>query len=234
MAESQQRDLQPVTSRPVAIEGPAGMLEALLDATAGAATAVDAVAVVCHPHPLHQGTMHNKVVHTLSRAFARRGAIAVRFNFRGVGESAGSFDDGTGETDDALAVIEWIGDRHPDALLYLGGFSFGGMIAIRAACKRDAAALITVAPAIRFLGAEFERPACPWLVIQGEADEIVSAADVVSWAQRLDPPPALETISGIGHFFHGALDTIGDAADSFLGQLGPGHTLPVVRGETRC
>jgi alpha/beta superfamily hydrolase len=117
-----------VRAEPVAVEGPAGRLEALLDRP----TALPkAVAVLCHPHPLYEGTMHNKVVATLARTFVRLGAAAVRFNFRGVGESSGSFDEGHGEAHDALAVVAWSRARWPDAPLALGGFSFGGAVARR-------------------------------------------------------------------------------------------------------
>jgi alpha/beta superfamily hydrolase len=227
---------EPVRSSPLELDGPAGVLEAIVDEPAGAGMAgsVDAVAVVCHPHPQHQGTMHNKVVHTLARSLARHGAHTVRFNYRGVGGSAGSYGGGDGETDDALAVIDWLCARHPGAVLYLAGFSFGGMVAIRAAHRRDAAALITVAPAIRFFDDAFIRPACPWLVIQGEADEIVLAADVVRWACRLDPTPEIETMSGVGHFFHGALGTIGDAAATFLDDPGGPRIGAAARGAGAC
>jgi hypothetical protein len=139
-----------------------------------------------------------------------------------VGQSVGSFAGGDGETADALAVIEWAMGEYPDMPLYLAGFSFGAMVAIRAATQQMPAALITVAPAIRFFDAAFTRPSCPWLVIQGEADEIVSAAEVAIWARSLEPPPALITLSAVGHFFHGALGTIPEAAGDFLDSV-PDH-----------
>ena len=209
----------PVGSETAELAGPAGRIEMLLDGPHGAA---EAVAVICHPHPLHQGTMRNKVVHTLARFFARRGALAVRFNFRGVGGSAGEYAGGIGEVDDALAVIEWARERHPGLPLWLAGFSFGGMVAIRAAVAARPAALITVAPAIRFFGDDFVMPPCPWLIVQGEADEIVAAADVVRWARSLEPQPMLATLSSVGHFFHGSLGEISAAAGSFLDGVASG------------
>ena len=118
----------PVPHR-VTIPGPAGDIEAVVETPEGAAPA--AFAVVCHPHPLFGGTLDNKVVHTLARTFQELGAPTIRFNFRGVGRSAGSFANGAGESEDASAVIEWGRARWPGASLWLAGFSFGGAIAIR-------------------------------------------------------------------------------------------------------
>ena len=139
-------DLEPI---PTAVAHPceetalAGALEAAIDTSARPAVAT---AVICHPHPLQQGTMSNKVVTTVARAFARLGADAVRFNFRGVGASAGRYADGIGERDDALAVVAWCRERWADRPLYLGGFSFGGAIAAAIAARVAPAGLVTVAP----------------------------------------------------------------------------------------
>ena len=160
--------------------------------------------------------MHNKVVHTLARTYARRGMRTVRFNYRGVGNSAGSYADGIGETQDALAVVDWIMQRESASALHLAGFSFGGMVALRAALERLPASLVTVAPAVRFFDGEFRPPECRWLVLQGEADEIVSAADVGQWVRSLSRTPTLQSFSEVGHFFHGALGQVGDAVNSFL------------------
>lgn len=163
--------------------------------------------------------MHNKVTHTLARCFARRGALAVRFNFRGVGESAGAFDNGDGETADARAVVEWACARCPDVPLYLAGFSFGSMVSVRVAAGLDVAALVTVAPAIRYLPDGCAHPECPWLVIQGLEDDVVAAEDVRAWCQALEPSPVLRMVPRVGHFFHGALGTIDQAIDDFLAGL---------------
>src|SRR5262245_11120788 len=113
------------------LPGPAGELEALIETPEGASAA--AFGVICHPHPLYGGTMDNKVVHTLSRAFQELGAPTIRFNFRGVGRSAGTFANGDGETEDTLALVRWGRERWPGAQVWLAGFSFGGAVAIRAA-----------------------------------------------------------------------------------------------------
>jgi alpha/beta superfamily hydrolase len=168
--------------------------------------------------------MNNKVTHTLARYFVRRGGLAVRFNFRGVGASAGTYDGGDGETDDAAAVIEWVCERHPGVPLYLAGFSFGAMVSIRAAVGRQVAALVTVAPPVRFFRNGFTHPGCPWLVIQGLADEIVPAEAVRAWCETLDPRPALSTVPDADHFFHGALPLLGDAIDEFLDSIEPVRT----------
>ena len=158
--------IRPSTER-VTIAGPAGDLEALLEIPAGADGT--RVAVVCHPHPVYGGTMTNKVVHILAKAFGERGVPAVRFNFRGVGASAGAYDEGEGETQDALAVMDWALQRLPGAALWAAGFSFGGAIAVRAAVARDAKRLVTVAPAVhRFAVDGAQLPRCPWLLVQGD------------------------------------------------------------------
>ncbi|MGH8378595.1 MAG: alpha/beta hydrolase, partial [Gammaproteobacteria bacterium] len=151
----------------VSFAGEAGILEGLMDEPAMTASAV---AVVCHPHPLQQGAMTNKVAYILARAFNDLGAVSLRFNFRGVGKSSGTFDNGIGEIADALAAMDWIGARHPGLTLWLGGFSFGAYIALRVQSKRPVRRLVTVAPAVeRFDAASIELPVCPWLLIQGDA-----------------------------------------------------------------
>lgn len=203
-------------SRPVTVPGPEGPLEAVLErAQAGAG----ALAVVCHPHPLHGGTLHNKVVHTLARTFGRLGACALRFNFRGVGASAGSYADGEGEVDDALAAVEWMQAKWPECALYLAGFSFGGNVAARAAARVECAGLVTVAPPVMRLPARFERPACPWLVVQGDDDEIVAAEALSRWVTELDEPPDVEIVAGAGHFFHGRLAELGSLVDGYFANM---------------
>jgi alpha/beta superfamily hydrolase len=197
----------------IAIAGPAGVLEAAIDFSARPAVAT---AVICHPHPLQQGTMSNKVVTTVARAFARLGADAVRFNFRGVGESAGRYADGVGERDDALAVVAWCRERWPDRPLYLGGFSFGGAVAAAIAARAAPAGLVTVAPPIDRL-ADFVPPACPWLLIHGAADEVVPPQPVLEWCAKLPSPPRIVLLPGVGHFFHGHLPALTEAVTSQFG-----------------
>jgi uncharacterized protein len=182
------------------VPGPAGGMEAPVGATGGR------VAVLCHPHPQHQGTMLNKVVHTLARAMNDLGLSALRFNFRGVGASEGDYAEGEGEVDDVIAVAEYARRRWPGCRIWLAGFSFGAMVSARAAAQVQPEQLLSVAPAVNILGRELsEIPGMPWLVVQGGADEIVSPADVRDWVAMLQPQPKLIVLPEAGHFFHGHL-----------------------------
>jgi len=210
---------RPPRAEPLLIDGPAGVLEALLEDPQASSPLSPAAgfAVVCHPHPLHGGSMHNKVVHTVARACQERGMPTLRFNYRGVGASAGTYDEGRGEIQDALAVVAAGRARWPDAALTLAGFSFGAAVSLCAAAAAAPARLISVAPAVmRAELASIARPACPWLIIQGEADEIVPSREVQAFAARFEPPPQLVILPGAGHFFHRRLDELRDAAFAFL------------------
>lgn len=191
------------------LEGPAGPLELLLEYPAEGADPVDRVAVICHPHPLHGGTMHNKVVHTLARAARDLGAVSVRFNFRGVGASGGQYGEAIGETQDLEAVGQWERQRWPGAELWLAGFSFGAYVALRGAATLDPGQMVTVAPPVNFfdVGALPSLP-CRWLLVQGTEDEIVPSAQVMTWVSELEPAPELLTLEGAGHFFHGRLNEL--------------------------
>jgi alpha/beta superfamily hydrolase len=184
------------------LRGPAGMLECAADVP-DPAEALPATIVICHPHPLHSGTMHNKVVTILDRSMRELGLRTVRFNFRGVGQSDGEFDDGYGETDDLFAVAEWVRRTRPGDVLWLGGFSFGSYIATRAAVNLDVGQLITIAPPVhRFAFDTLQHPECPWLVVQGDEDELVSIDSVLDWVETLDPQPELVVMKGADHLFH--------------------------------
>jgi alpha/beta superfamily hydrolase len=202
-----------LTAAPVAIPGPAGKLEALIERPHGIP---HALAVLCHPHPQQRGTMHNKVVSTLARTFARSGAVALRFNFRGVGGSAGEYTGGVGERDDALAAARWCAARWPGLPVYLGGFSFGAAVALTAAAAAGARGLVTVALPIERLPADVALPQCRWLLVHGAADDVVPAGPVVAWARALSAPPEIVVLDGVGHFFHGQLRVLGDTVAEFL------------------
>jgi alpha/beta superfamily hydrolase len=202
-------------AQPLTIPGPSGDLEALLDAPPDAQN--NFVAVICHPHPSHGGTMTNKVAHMLAKSFVSVGATAIRFNFRGVGGSAGEYAQGDGETDDALAVIDWVRATWPQAHVWLGGFSFGGAVAIRAAARRSVGCLVTVAPAVDRVDVPIAAlPKCPWLVVQGDADEVVPALAVNQWLSALPTMPQLVMLPDVGHFFHGTLNLLKDEVVQWL------------------
>jgi uncharacterized protein len=196
------------------VDGPAGVIQVLQESPAERDPV--GVALICHPHPLHGGTMDNKVVYTLARAFLATNCAVFRFNYRGVGESEGTFDGGIGETEDALAVAAWAATLMPDLPMYIGGFSFGSMISLRACEALPSAALITVAPPIARISAEISQPICPWLVIQGDADDIVSPAEVAAWVKSLEPGPELKIMIGAEHFFHGRLSELRNIVTEFL------------------
>jgi alpha/beta superfamily hydrolase len=206
--------------RPIkhSIAGPAGALETLIETPSDVPVAFG---VICHPHPLFGGTLNNKVVHTLARSFQELGAATLRFNFRGVAASEGSFADGVGETDDALAVIAEGVRRWPKASVWLGGFSFGGAVAVRAAARVDTKFLVTVAPAVTLVDVtDIKVPECPWLIVQGAADELVNSETVVSWAARLSPAPTVRVLPGVGHFFHGQLRELSSLVVDFARERG--------------
>lgn len=184
------------------LEGPAGPIEAVVEYAEGPERPV--VAVMCHPLPTEGGTMHNKVVTMAARALRKSGATTVRFNFRGVGDSAGRFDDGRGELEDLRAVVAWVRDQRPEHQLWLCGFSFGAYVVLRGAVELAADAVITIAPPVgrSWDFDALQAPAVPWLVVQGDADEIVDADEVAAWVGKMPEPPELVRMPEATHFFH--------------------------------
>jgi len=205
-------------SERLVLQGQAGALEALIETPAGDnTTTVSSFGVICHPHPLYGGTMDNKVVWTLARAFQQFGAPTIRFNFRGVGASPGVHDSGRGETDDTLAVVAYGRQRWPGAGLWLAGFSFGGVVTIRAAGSAHPTRLVAVAPGINKTDvSDAAPPACPWLIVQGDADDVVPPAPVIEWARSLSPQPELAVLPGAGHYFHGRINELRDVVLAFM------------------
>lgn len=187
------------------IEGPAGAIACALDRPDGEPRGW---LVVCHPHPLHGGTMDNKVVQTVARAGLALGMAVLRFNFRGVGGSDGAWDEGRGEVDDALAVIaagrERVGAAGPFAL---AGFSFGGYVAAAAADRLapelKPQRLALVAPSTRNHQAPAVADVDATLLVHGETDDVVPLAASLDWARPQGLPVVV--VPGVGHFFHGAL-----------------------------
>lgn len=189
---------------PIFIKGPVGQLELIVGEPIGVAR--KAWGIICHPHPLYGGTMHNKVVTTLAKTFQNLGLYTVRFNFRGVGESEGHYDSGEGELDDLLAVIKWIREDHPHDDIWLAGFSFGAYIAAKAATRANPKKLVTVAPAVEHFPMQAIPPInCFWILAQGEKDEVVPPEAVFAWAEGRDPKPIILRFPEASHFFHGQL-----------------------------
>ncbi len=196
------------------ITGSAGNLEGIAHLPDEAPRAI---AVVAHPLPTMGGTMENKVVTTLAKTFAELGFTALRFNFRGVGNSEGEFDSGNGEVEDVLAIVRHAREEYGHLPLILSGFSFGGYVQARAAqhLHPQAHRLVLVAPAV----GRFEMPHVPHntLLIHGEHDEVVSLADVMDWARPQHLP--IVVLPEAGHFFHGRLHQIKQLViEDFQGQ----------------
>jgi len=194
------------------LAGPAGALEVVAtSAGAGALADEPLVAVICHPHPLHGGSMDNKVVTTLVRTYRDLGIPSIRFNFRGVGASEGVFDNAVGEVDDLMAVVDWAHQCYPQAGLLLAGFSFGSSVAAQASHRLggELEHLVLVAPPVeRYsydLGGVFP---CPVVVIIGDQDELVDVPGVVAWVDTLRVEKQLLRYPEATHFFHGSLGLV--------------------------
>lgn len=186
------------------IDGPAGCLEVMT--TSPESPTSDIVMIICHPHPLHEGTMHNKVVTTIARAGEQSQLPTVRFNFRGVGKSEGEYGEMVGETEDLLAIVAWTQQTLPNYEIILAGFSFGSFIAASVANKMKTRQLINIAPAVNH--ADFNSLSniqCPWLVIQGDHDEIIPPERVFEFTKNPPAPLELIVLPDAGHFFHGRL-----------------------------
>jgi len=189
----------------ISIDGPVGSLQAIYQAGEHGKPAV----VVCHPHPNFGGTMRNKVVYWMARAFENTGCTVLRFNFRGVELSEGVWDDGEGEADDVAAVLDWLHEQKPEAPLWLAGFSFGSYAGLKAASHDDRVVrLFAVAPAVNLWNFDFMlHETRPLKVIQGTRDEIVPFELVESWVERLESPK-FHVIEGADHFFSGQLEKL--------------------------
>ena len=190
--------MKPKTLERYTIAGPAGALEIAVDAPPAPHAGI---ALVSHPNPVQGGTLDNKVVHTLARTLFALRYVAVRYNYRGVGESQGTFDDGDGETEDAGAALAHARERFGSLPLVLAGFSFGAFITSRVAANESPERVVLVGPAV----ARFADDSVPadTIVVHGEKDEVVPLADVFAWARPRELP--IVVFPGCGHFFHGRL-----------------------------
>lgn len=197
------------------IQGPAGKLELIVGEPTSVARS--AWGIVCHPHPLYGGTMHNKVVTTLTKTFQGLGLTTVRFNFRGVMRSEGRYDNGNGELDDLLAVIDWVQQQKIKNELWLAGFSFGSFIAAKAATQIPVTKLVTVAPPVQHFAFKNLPPiTSPWALVQGGKDDVVPSDEVIKWAKKREPQPTILYFPEAGHFFHGQLGELRSRLEEVL------------------
>jgi alpha/beta superfamily hydrolase len=207
-------------------EGPAGRIEAIIKEPAAPVTRV---AIVCHPHPLFGGTMHNKVVFRIARAFQNAGFAVLRFNFRGAGRSEGEHDRGLGEQADLRAAIEFVQRRYPEAEVWLAGFSFGSAVMLwAAACDHRVRAFVAAGvPVSKYDFSEIAQCHKPKLFVQGSQDEFGPVQDLEELFATLDPPKELKIIEGADHFFEGGLNELGEAISEFIAKVNSSGSRPL-------
>jgi hypothetical protein len=197
-------DLTVAGEHSITLEGQAGSLEAVFSVPESCSTQY--AALIGHPHSLQGGTMNNKVVTTLARVFKELRIPSLRFNFRGVGQSAGSYDEGIGESEDMLLLAKAWQNKQPDLRFIFAGFSFGSYVAYRTAAQCPQSALITIAPPVHHYDYnEFQPDLASWLILQGDADEVVPYALVKEFAQQRATQLSMISFSDTSHFFHGKL-----------------------------
>jgi alpha/beta superfamily hydrolase len=203
------------------LAGPAGKLEAMLWTTANSEPPF--VAVVCHPHPLFSGTMHNKVVFQTAKALHRRGAPVLRFNFRGVGFSEGIYDRGNGERDDARAAIDYLAKEFPHAPILVAGFSFGSLVGLRVGVEDSRVSkLIGLGIPVNDADVTFLAPSMkPKLIIHGSNDQYGSREKIESVFAALAEPKRLVIVEDADHFFTGKLDRVAAAIDAWVAEMFP-------------
>lgn len=198
------------------IAGPAGRLEALLEEPEDSAPLK--AALVCHPHPLHGGTMHNKVVYRLARGLRRSGSVVLRFNFRGVNLSQGKYAGGIGEVDDARAALDWLRARYPALPYTLAGFSFGSRVALRLGCSLpDPERLIALGfpSSLDDAGGLGMCPRIAKIFVQSTRDEYGPKESMISYFEQVPEPKRLVWVDADNHFFAGSLDRLEDIIAGF-------------------
>jgi alpha/beta superfamily hydrolase len=207
-----------VFHRSLFLDGPAGRLEALLWTTANANPSF--TALVCHPHPLFGGTMHNKVVYQAAKALHRSGAPVLRFNFRGVGQSEGIYDNGRGEREDVRAALEYLAAEFPALPILLAGFSFGSSVGLRVGCGDERVKeLVGLGLPVDNVDMTFlQSCAKPKLILQGGNDQYGSRAKLEALYETLPEPKRLVIFDGADHFFAGALPKVGEAIQSWVAE----------------
>jgi len=202
------------------LAGPAGHLEALLDEPPASPRAV---AVFAHPLPTHGGTMHTKAVYQGTKGLVRTGCAVLRFNFRGVGRSAGHFDAGPGEMGDFTAAIDYVAHRYPGLPIWAAGFSFGAWIALETGAMDDrVSVLIGIAPPVTKEGYDFtalRSTTKPKFFVQGEADDICPLQDMWKFYGELHEPKELVVIDAADHLFDGHTVEVGEALEDLLSDF---------------
>jgi alpha/beta superfamily hydrolase len=200
--------------RGLKVPGPVGDIDARYDDLDNATTTI----VLCHPHPQYGGSMDDAVLDTMATAANRHGIAQLRFNFRGVGASAGAFDHGKGEVDDLLAVLDWLRSEIGPAAVVLAGYSFGSNIVWRALDRAsDVAQILLVAPPVAMMD-YVARPALttPTAIVCGDADDFVAATDLIRWRDSSAPAATITTIAGADHFFRGTHAALREAIEREL------------------
>jgi uncharacterized protein len=209
------------------IDGPVGRLEALLKEPAGE---INRAVVVSHPHPLFAGTMHNKVVYRIAKAFQDSGFATLRFNFRGTEQSEGTHDYGRGEQDDVRAALGFIEQKYPNAELWAAGFSFGAVMTLKVACadSRVRAMVLGGLPVSKYNEDELSPVNCekPKLLVQGANDKFGSVADLEKFYENLGGEKRLKIIAEADHFFTGQLNHLYDAVTEFINEI---HVSPAYK-----
>lgn len=207
---------------PFTIPGPAGPLEALLDLPP-AGVSPRAAVVFCHPHPRHGGTMHTKAVFQGAKGLTRIGCAVLRFNYRGVGASAGAFDAGPGEMADFSAAVDYMAATYPGLPLWVAGFSFGAWVALEAGSRDPrVSVLIGIAPPVSLEGyvfADVLTSTKPKFLVQGSLDEICPIKDLWAFYAKLPEPKELAVIDGASHLFEGRTGEVGEALEDLLGDF---------------
>jgi alpha/beta superfamily hydrolase len=195
------------------LDGPAGHLEALLEAPEDREPRE--AALICHPHPRYGGTMHNKVVYRTARALRNRGSVVLRFNFRGVGSSQGQHAEGIGEIEDARAALDWLRNRYPGLPYTLAGFSFGSRVILSLGCAlKDAVRLVALGfPAKREAVGDLARCRVPKIFIQSTHDEHGPPAEMTAFYSQVSEPKELIWVEAEDHFFTGGLDRLEAAVE---------------------
>ncbi len=202
----------------VVIPGPAGKLEAIYKPGESERATPRHAVVVCHAHPLHGGTMHFKLIFRIARAFDELGFPTLRFNFRGVGGSEGTFDEGRGERDDIRAAIDWLAEKHPGIPLVVAGFSFGAWTGLPVGCADERVSHVVGlgVPVRAYSSTELVSCAKPKLFVHGTNDEFGPMPQMNSWFADLQEPKRLVRIEGSDHFFENRREEMAAALTDYF------------------